>query len=82
MAHREWDASHTTTQPERLIAASDAILLAAHQGPLGSVRMWKDDAHPSSKGFSSSELVDAMMFLRRLGFVAADWSVVKSAGPR
>ncbi len=82
MAHEEWDGSHTTTQPERLIAASDAILLAAQRGPRGSVRMWKDDAHPASDGFSSSELVDAMMFLRRLGFVASDGPVVQSPGPK
>jgi hypothetical protein len=82
MARGEWDTQRTTTHPERLIAAADAILLAAQKGPKGAVLMWKDDAHPSSDGFSSSELVDAMAFLQRLGLVAADGSIVENRGPR
>ncbi len=78
MSHGEWKSARTTTQPKRLIEAADAILLAAQQSPRGSVRMWKDDQRPSSDGFSSNELVDAMMFLRRLGCVSADWSVVSN----
>lgn len=81
MARGEWNTPLTTTHPDRLIAAADAILAAAQKGPKGAVLMWKDDAHPSSRGFSSSELVDAMAFLQRLGIVAADGSIAEKSGP-
>ena len=59
--------SESEVDPRRLIAAADTILAAEITG--GSVSMWRDDARPSREGFSSLELVQAMIFLRRLGLV-------------
>ncbi len=59
--------NETDVDPRRLIAAADTILAAEITG--GSVSMWRDDARPSREGFSSLELVQAMIFLRRLGLV-------------
>lgn len=72
------DRSRTASEtcPERMFAAADAILQAGSNGPGGVVLMWKDDARPSREGFSSQELVDAMMFLRRMGLVDAGGCVV------
>ena len=54
---------------DRLLGAADAILLAEHLPGKGSVIMWRDESKPARHGYSSQELMDAMMFLRRLGLV-------------
>lgn len=56
-------------EPDRLLDAADAILNAERQPGGGYVTMWRDDSRPASSGFSSQELVAAMVFLRRLGLV-------------
>jgi hypothetical protein len=58
--------------PERLLKAADAILRAETPTGKGTVTMWRDDTRPARVGFSSHELVEAMMFLRRLGLVESD----------
>ena len=76
---------HDTTNPreapspERLIAAADAILLAESMAGKGTVTMWRDESRPSRDGFSSHELVEAMMFLRRLGLTDLE---IGAARPR
>ncbi len=76
MNRRAWDSPQNSTNPERLIAAADAILVAEKSGSDGTVLVWRDDSRPARNGFSSVELVDAMIFLRRLGFIRTDGSVV------
>jgi len=66
-AHNNQDDSTAYVDPSRLIAAADALLHAEIEG--GKVSMWRDDAKPAHDGFSSLELVQALLFLRRLGLI-------------
>ncbi len=57
---------NSTTSTARLFAAADALLQAMHQG--GTVPMTLGVASKSARGFTPSELMNAMDMLIRMGF--------------
>jgi hypothetical protein len=61
--------SGSFVHPARLVEAADAILhaQAGPSGRQGVVAMWTDPKTCAREGFTSAELIEAYMFLCRLG---------------
>lgn len=65
--------SSSDVRPDRLLAAADAILASAIGEDAGRVA-WAGADGVSREGFTSHELVEAMLFLWRLDLVDLDLS--------
>ena len=66
------DAQDAGTDPNRLVDAADALLEAAAAKPdgLALVDLWNGDARVApDHAYTAQELVEAMVFLLRLGLV-------------
>ena len=65
------DHTDSYVHPVRLLAAADAILLAETRPGRGSgtVTMWTDPNAPAKEGYTPVELIEAYMFLCRLGLL-------------
>ena len=70
---RSYEPENAKSQldPNRLMEAADAILLAETTCPNGNglVSLWNDPSTPAREGFTYTELVEGLMFLRRLGLM-------------
>jgi hypothetical protein len=62
----------TPVDPVRIIAAADAILRASATGPGGAVVMWCDETTTPRRGFAPEELMEGLVFLRRIGLLQPD----------
>ena len=74
MRSYEPDNSKSQLDPTRLLEAADAILVAETRCPNGNglVTLWNDSSSPAREGFTYTELVEGLMFLRRLGLMKPD----------